>query len=259
MTAFLHDLAGAGGFLGLAGAIAGVAAAGFLRGFVGFGAALIAIPVLSIVYSPTIAVVIAFVSGLPTVLQMLPMAVRHAERPFVAPIAVAAFLAAPLGTYVLATADPELMRIAIAVVVLAMCGFLQAGWRLARRPGLATLAAAGAVAGLIQGAAGVGGPPAVAMALSRPGAAATQRANVIAAVTALSLATALPLWSLGLFTREALVLSLIYVPIHFFAAILGARNFHIGGQRWYRAIAMATMVAVGLFTLAFALKGYVFG
>lgn len=259
MTELLQELTGAGGGWGLAGAILGVAAAGFLRGFVGFGAALVAAPVLSVVYAPKIAVVIAFVSGLPTVLQMLPVSIRRAERPFIAPIAVAAFLAAPFGAYVLATTDPEPMRIAIAVLVLAMCAFMHAGWRLTRRPGVATLAAAGAVAGLIQGAAGIGGPPAVAMALSRPGAPDTQRANVIAAVTALALSTALPLWWLGLFTREALALSLIYVPIHFCAALLGARYFHIGGQRWYRAAAMATMVAVGLFTLFFAVRGYLVG
>lgn len=250
------DIAGAAGAWGLLGASAAVFLAGFMRGFVGFGAALVVVPVLSVVFSPSVAVPIAFLSGLPSVLQLLPTAVRHAERAFVGPIAIAAFVTAPLGTLVLASADPALLKIGIAGVVLAMAAFLASGWRLTRRPGRPALFATGALAGFIQGVAGVGGPPAVAAALARAGDETAQRANVIAAVTALACSTAIPLWRLGLLTPDVFWLALLFTPIHSGAAWLGARRFDRGGQRHYRVAALATLAAVGVFTLVLALRDY---
>lgn len=256
MFEILATLAGPAGPPALAAAAAAVFLAGFLRGFVGFGAALITVPALSLIFSPAIAVPIAFLSGLPSVLQLLPTAIRHAERPFVWPVAVAAFLAAPFGTWLLVIAEPGLLKIVIAVAVLAMTAFLHRGWKLATRPGRPTLFAAGAVAGLIQGVAGIGGPPVVAMALSRPGEARVQRANVIAAVTALAFSTALPLWRLGLFTEQVLWLGFVFVPIHMAAACLGARFFDRSGHKHFRRAALLALAAIGLFTLAIALRDY---
>lgn len=255
----LTHLAGPAGLPGLVGAGAAVLLAGFLRGFVGFGAALIAVPSLSLVFSPAVAIPIACLSGLPSVIQFLPTAIRHADRPFVAPMALAAFLAAPLGTWLLVSAAPELVRIGIGVTVLAMAAFLHRGWRLTRRPGKLLLLAVGGAAGFIQGIAGVGGPPVVAVALSRAGDAVTQRANVIAAVTALALSTVLPLWRLGLFTEEVLWLSLVFVPLHTGAAWLGARFFRHSGDRHFRAAALLTLSAIGAFTLAISLRDYLAG
>lgn len=258
MLELLETGTAAAGPLGFAAATAAMLLAGFLRGFAGFGAAMIVVPVLSIVYAPVVAVPIAFLSGLPAVLHMLPTAVRHAERQFIAPIAVAAFALTPLGTWALAIAPAGPMKVAVAIAVLAMVWFMRRGWRLEQRPGRWALASAGGVAGLIQGAAGIGGPPVVAMALASADDPVRQRANVIAAVTALSLATALPLWRLGLFTHEVLALSLLFVPAHTLAAWLGARWFERGGHRHYRQAALAILFAVGLITLAIALHGQFF-
>ena len=77
MQAALDAFPGAAGWDGFALAVAAVLLAGFLRGFTGFGAALIVVPALSAIYSPTVAVPIAFLSGLPSVFQLLPTVIRH--------------------------------------------------------------------------------------------------------------------------------------------------------------------------------------
>ena len=76
--------------------VAGVATfvGGFMRGFVGFGGALISILVVSVLIGPRAAVAIAAISGLPAMLQLLPAAIRHSERASVIPFALATFLAA---------------------------------------------------------------------------------------------------------------------------------------------------------------------
>lgn len=236
-----------------------VTIAGLLRGFVGFGAALITVPVFSLVLGPQAAIAVNNVMGLPAVFQLLPEAIRRAERPLVVPVCLATFLAAPVGTWALVAADPALMTVAISVLVLLMVAILASGWRLRGRIGLGKLIAAGVAGGLVQGAAGVGGPPVVAVALSRPGEAAQQRANVLALMTAVSLSSVLPLFYYGLFTRQTVVIGLVLVPIYSVATALGARYFALGGQRHYRRAALATLAAISLATLAASLRAYLKG
>ena len=236
-----------------------VTIAGLLRGFVGFGAALISVPVFSLVLGPHAAIAINNVMGLPAVFQLLPEAIRRAERPVVVPMCVATFLATPIGTWLLVVADPALMTVAISVLVLVMVAVLGSGWRLRGRIGLGKLIAAGVAGGLVQGVAGVGGPPVVAVALSRPGEASQQRANVLGLMTAISLSSVLPLLYYGLFTRQTVLIGLLLIPFYSAATALGARYFAHGGQRHYRRAALATLAAVGIATLFAALRNYLEG
>jgi uncharacterized protein len=227
--------------------------AGFLRGFVGFGAALIIIMVLSVVFGPVVAVPVAVLSGVPSTLQLLPAAVRHAERSFVVPFAVASIAAAPVGAWILVTSDPSAIRILISLFVLSMVVLLQRGWRLSRQPGPGLMGGAGVVAGLIQGAAGVSGPLAVALALSRPGEPHRQRANVIGTVTALTVCSVVPFIFLGLFTLEVIVIGLAVMPLYSGSTWLGARLFTEPNQRFFRPVALAALAAIGVVTLILAI------
>ncbi len=235
---------------------AAVLLAGFLRGFVGFGAALISVPVLSLILGPHAAIAVSNVMGLPAVVQLLPEAIRRAERPVVLPICLAIFLATPVGTWLLVIADPAVMKIAISGVVLVMVAILASGWRLKGDVGTAKLLTAGLVGGLVQGAAGVGGPPVVAVALSRPGPAVQQRANVLALMTAISLSSILPLLYYGLFTRQTVIVGLLLVPLYSGATALGSRYFALGGQAYYRRAALAVLAVIAVATLAGSVWSY---
>jgi uncharacterized protein len=240
----------------LAVVLAAVTIAGLLRGFVGFGAALISVPVFSLVLGPHAAIAVNNVMGLPTVFQLLPEAIRRAERPVVLPICAATFLATPIGTWALVVVDPALMTVAISALVLLMVAFLASGWRLKGHIGKGKLITAGVAGGLVQGVAGIGGPPVVAVALSRPGEPAQQRANVLALMTAISLSSVLPLLYYGLFTRQTVVIGLVLIPVYSAATALGARFFALGGQRHYRRAALGTLAAVGIATLIASLRAY---
>jgi uncharacterized membrane protein YfcA len=205
---------------------------------------------------PREAVAIAALSGLPPMLQLLPAAIRSAERPFVVPFGLATFIGAPLGTWMLVSIEPELMKIAIALFVLAMVGLLARGIRLSFGDGPLGYAGAGAITGWIQGIAGVGGPPSVALALARGGEPAQQRANVIGAVTALNFCTLVPLWWHGLFTREVIVMGLLFIPLYSAGTWLGQRYFSEQGQRHYRKAALLALAGIGVLTLAKALWDY---
>jgi uncharacterized membrane protein YfcA len=240
-------------------AIAAVLVGGFLRGFVGFGAALVIVPVLSLAYGPLVAIPALTVIGIPTLVQLLPDAIRHSERRIVVPMSAAILLSAPLGTWVLVSVAPALMKMVISALVIGLVGMLARGWKLDGDVDRPVLILAGAAGGLVQGVAGVGGPPVVAIALSRPGSPTEQRGNVLALMTAISLASLAPLSFFGLFTREAVVLGLVLLPVYGAAILVGSRYFSGGGKRHFRHAAIGLLLVIGVTTFAIALTNYVSG
>ena len=111
----------------------------------------------------------------------------------------------------------------------------------------------------MQGCAGIGGPPVVAIALSRPGSAHTQRANVIGVMTAVALSAIPPLAWYGLYTVEVLIVGGLLIPVSYVGTLIGARYFQYGGHRLYRRAALATLLAVGSATLVAAVRDVLAG
>lgn len=241
--------------------VAGIATfvGGFMRGFVGFGGALISILVVSLLIGPRAAVAIAAISGIPAMFQLLPAAIKHSERQFVIPFGLATLLSAPLGTMVLISLDQALMKMAIATFVLLMVVNLWRGWSLSAGGGTTGSVAAGAISGFIQGAGGIGGPPAVTMALSRPGTPQTQRANTIGAVSGLNICALGPLWYFGLFTPQVILFACLMTPTYSVGTWLGSRYFATGGQEHFRSSALILLAIIGAVTLAISTKDYVTG
>jgi uncharacterized membrane protein YfcA len=226
-----------------------VALAGFLRGFIGFGAALVSIPVISLVFGPQLALPIVTIMGIPSVLQLLPDAVRHSELPIVMPISFAVFLGTPIGTLVLVSVDPDLMKIVISLLVILMVGFLTLGWQLNQQVHPSILLLSGFTGGLIQGAAGIGGPPVVAIALSRAGSPDRQRGNVLAVMTAIVLSSVLPLYYYGLITLQVIAIGLVLFPIYSISTWIGSRYFGTGGRHHFRRAALFVLAVIGISTL----------
>jgi uncharacterized membrane protein YfcA len=245
--------------MGLAAVACAAIIGGFMRGFVGFGGALVSVPMLTLVFGPRDAVAISSLIGLPAMLQLLPQAVRHGEREIVLPTSFAVLAAAPIGSWLLVSVDPHLMSIVISLLVVGMIPLIARSRTYRPQVKLPGLIAAGMASGIIQGTAGIGGPPLVAVALARGGSVETQRGNVLALVTTISLATLVPLAYFGAFTRHVIVVALLMLPVYFVATSFGSRYFARGGQRHFRSAALMTLLAIGLFTLINSVRTYLTG
>ena len=261
MLEHITSLIGNVSLIALAVAAASVIIAGFLRGFVGFGGALAMVMILSVVLGPLTAVPISSLSGVPATFQLLPSVLRDADRRFVLTFGIVSIIVAPFGAFVLVSADQDIMKMAISGFVLVMVVMLYREWRLAHRFGKmgGVTVSAAIAAGLIQGAAGVGGPPAVVVALARGGSATTQRANVLGAVTSLNVCAWIPFWYFGLYTHDVVVISLIVIPLYMLTTWAGARLFSAGGMRHYRNVALLALAVIGVATFAVAVRGYLVG
>ncbi|MEO8531275.1 MAG: sulfite exporter TauE/SafE family protein [Deltaproteobacteria bacterium] len=223
--------------------------AGTARGFSGFGAALIFIPIASALTSPAFAApVLLVIDGIMT-LPMVAPAFRLADRREVFTMAIGSIVAVPLGAWALSVMDPLVLRWAISALAVAMLGLIASGWRFRGEPHVAGMIGVGAVSGIFSGAAQIGGPPVVAWFTGRNNATARLRANIIlffAIGSVLTLASYL--WR-GLFSREVLLAALVTGPAYGLGLWLGARAFIFASPALFRRICLGLIgvaILIGL-------------
>jgi uncharacterized membrane protein YfcA len=156
----------------------------------------------------------------------------------------------PLGIALLTRLPADLMRFAIAAVVLFAVLALWGGFRFHTMPGRVTSLAVGALSGLLNGAAAMPGPPVILLYLSGPTAVAVGRASLVmffffsAAIgTALAVAE-------GLITGPTLML-----PALVLGNRLGDRGFDRSSPQAYRRVAFGSLLAIALIALVRSLAG----
>jgi uncharacterized membrane protein YfcA len=221
-------------------AVAGAAAlAGLVRGFSGFGGAMVFMPIASLLYEPKLAAILLFIADDIAALAMLPDAARRCVWREVLPLAAAAVLAVPFGVALLVVADADVMRWVICGVILLAVGLMAAGWRYTGRLGLPATLGTGALAGLSGGAAALPGPPVVLLWLGGQGNAATVRANLIVFFGFTATATGIAYWWGGLFTQTSLLMSLPLIPAYLLPLSLGSRLFARASEQQFRRAALA--------------------
>ena len=165
--------------LNLAVALLVAIAAGMAHGFTGFGGALVAMPLYAVLFGPVEALAILVFAGVVGSAQLTVRAARIVRWPHVIPMMVAAIIFTPLGVFSLVTVDPDLIRRAIGLLVLAGALVIGFGWTYKGPRNTASGAVAGALAGYLTGSTGMGGPPLAAYMLAFPDPADVQRANIV--------------------------------------------------------------------------------
>jgi len=224
-------------------------AASLIRGFSGFGAGLVYMPVAAACFGPRIAAGTLFVIDTLLILPFIPPAMRIVDWREILPLGAGAVLAVPLGTYVLLVADPTLLRWGLSLAVLAAVALLASGlrYRGPTRPGLSALV--GALAGFLSGAVQIPGPPVLLYWLGRDVVSATMRANAIVFFCFTTAVSGLAFLAGGIFTTEVLVLSAALFPVYALGIFLGGRLFGLAGEATYRRVAYASILFVALATL----------
>jgi len=234
----------------LALALGAVALAGLVRGFAGFGSAMVMTPPLAALYGPGVAVPIGLLLELLLTAPLLPGAARLVDWRRIGLLAGSAATTVPLGTLVLTRLHPEALRLAISAVILAFVIILAFGWRYTGKPHRAVAVAAGAASGLLTGAAGIGGPPIVFYVLSGPDPAGRARASFITYFAIVDLvAVAASAWA-GLLSADVARHAALFTPAFLGAAWLGARSFGRAPEGVYRWAALGILVVVALASLA---------
>jgi uncharacterized membrane protein YfcA len=233
------------GSFGVAAAVALLA--GFLRGFVGVGSGMLMAPVFAILFGPLQTVGMVIMLDALVTAQLLPSVYRLIEWRIVVPMAAAAALFMPVGTWLLMSIDTRIMARAIAFIVLIFVLVLMSGWRYRGSKRFGTTLGVGCISGVLIAATSMGNPPVIVYFLSGPDTAAVNRAN-FTGYFAVTLATLLVMMAArGLIDGATALRSALLVPVFAGAAWLGAKYFYKSTDRRYRQVALGLLLCVALY------------
>lgn len=232
------------------GLIAGVAAcifaAALLRGLTGFGFAIAAVPLLSLLLPPVLAVPFVICLQFLGNLFEIRSSVQEGHWPSLRWLILGALIGIPVGVFALSLLSASTARLGIAAATAAAVLMLTRHIALAAVPNLKVAFPAGILAGLFSGLAGMPGPPVIAFYMASPVSRVAMRASLnifflANAVIALASAFALKLvnWDIAVYTLLAL-------PLMFLGQRIGLRYFHRGSDRTHRMIAVCALAAIAV-------------
>jgi uncharacterized protein len=221
--------------------------AGMARGFSGFGAALIFVPLASRLIGPHQASPVLLITDAIVALPLIWSAWGKAEKRDVALMAVGGLVGAPLGTWILKTGDTLTLRWLIAGLTAAMLALLLSGWRYHGKPKPALTIGVGSISGLFSGIAQIGGPPVVAYWLGQNARADVMRASTILFFAVGSTTSMVSYGVAGLLTYDVAKLALMVLPFFALGLWLGTRMFRLASEQTFRRICFA-LITLALVT-----------
>jgi uncharacterized membrane protein YfcA len=213
------------------------------RGFSGFGSAMIFMPLASSVVGAQLASPLLLLIDFLTTLTLIPNAVQRADKRDVGIICIGALIGIPLGTMVLALADPLLVRWIIAMLIIALLLLLMSGWRFRGRPTIPLTMSVGFTGGFFGGLAQAGGPPVVLYWLRETAVAAVTRANIILFFAISDVLIVVSYFFGGLWTATVVGLAVVTGPLFGLGLWIGSKLFGVASDETFRRICYA-LIAV---------------
>lgn len=154
--------------------------AGVIRGYSGFGFAMVAVTGLSLAFPPAVAVPVVLILEVLASLKLIPKVRRDVDWRSLRWLLAGAFPATPVGVYLLATVPARPLQLAISLIVIIAAILLLYGWVWKKMPGTPLIFGTGLACGLLNGAAAIGGPPVILFYTATPAGVAVSRASIIA-------------------------------------------------------------------------------
>ena len=232
-----------------------VFASGVIRGYTGFGFAIAAVPLLSLVMPPVDAVPLVLLLNMGAGLLQLRKLWGLAHWSSVRWLLLGMLIGMPLGLYGLATIPADPMRLAIALAVLAAVVLIGGGFRFQVMPGRVTSVAVGALSGVLNGGAAMPGPPVILFYLSGPTAVSVGRASLVMFFFFNAIAGAASAAVGGLLSLHTVLVAALLMPALVLGTRLGDKRYDAAPPEAYRKVALGALLAVALLALARSVGG----
>jgi uncharacterized membrane protein YfcA len=226
----------------------GALAGGFVAGLAGFGTALMTLGIWLYVLPPSVVVPLVLIGSIVAQTSTLPTFWRSIDFKLVWPFLIGGLAGVPVGTVLIARADPGVFKLSVGVLLLIFPTALYfsrspIAWSIGGR--LAD-AAVGFAGGILGGLAGLSGPLPILWASVR-GWGKDERRGVFQTYNWTVLSAALCLQAgTGFITREVMWLALLALPATLFGAWLGARSYHALSDRNFSDIVLGLLFLSGL-------------
>ncbi|SEW00943.1 hypothetical protein SAMN05444851_0840 [Aliiroseovarius sediminilitoris] len=227
--------------------------AGLVRGFAGFGTALIFLPVAAQIIDPVWAVTVLIVMDLAGPAPAIPRALKDGHLKDLMRLVVATALALPFGLVALFAVDPHLFKLAVSVISLIMLAALMTGKRYGGEVTPPVVWTTGGIAGVLGGAAGIPGPPVILLYMASSHPARVIRANTTVYLFFFDLMMLAGFFFAGRLAGMPLILGVIVMLPNLLGNLVGGAVFHPGYESLYRGVAYMIIAASSLSGLYAAL------
>jgi uncharacterized protein len=226
---------------------AGALAGGFVSGLAGFGTALMALGLWLYVLPPTVAVSLTLICSVIGQTATLPSMWRSFDLALVWPFVIGGLLGVPIGTMLVAHADPGVFKLTVGVFLLvfpvALYFCKPMAFNIGGRPADAAIGFAG---GILGGLAGLSGPLPILWASIR-GWGKGERRGIFQMFNWTVLFAALCLQAAdGHVGRDVLWLAALALPGTIIGTWLGARLYHALDDRNFRDVVLGLLFLSGV-------------
>lgn len=221
---------------------------GLVRGFTGFGFAMVFVPVAAAAVGPAAAVGLIWVVDAPFSLWFGARSAPRAVWREVVPLLTGSTLLLPVGVQLLTHLDPTLTRWITAGAILMALAALVSGWRYKGEPSLPLSLATGGASGLASGFAALGGMPLAVFWLASQRASARQvRDNLMAYFGLSTLVSGVVFTATGVLTGPRFAEAVPLLLPYGLGLWIGSHGFRRASDRMFRTVAYAViLVAVCL-------------
>lgn len=220
-----------------------IGAAGLVRGFTGFGTAMIFVPVGAQFLPAADVVFLMVLMGVFSTITLFPQAWSTADKAEVGALAMAAAVTVPAGLWVMSQLDALTLRWLAAAVIGVTLTAVISGWRWQGRLGWPGRFAIGGAAGAVGGMTGLTGPVIIVFYLANVRDVARVRANTIVFLAALDVVIAANLIFGGMASLKAVGLACLLGVPYVITTLTGKALFDPGFDKLYR---FASYSVIGL-------------
>lgn len=226
-----------------------VAVAGVVRGFSGFGTAMIVGPVAAAAYNPQAAVVIILIIDALPILPLVVPALRKVDMREIAPVVAGYALALPLGIWFLVTWEPTPLRWFMSIVIFIVVAVLWSGWHYRGPRTVPVRLGVGGVAGFLGGSTSASGPPVILYWMALRTGAGQVRANLLVFLMATEILAFVGFFLSGLLTGPAVSVGIVASPVYLVALLVGARLFGLASEVTYKRIALIIVLVAAVLAM----------
>ncbi len=224
--------------------------AGFVQGLTGFGSALVAIPLLSLIIDIKAAVPLCILNGLVITIYLALHLRRHLDRRKILPLVLGSIPGVVVGATLLKRVDSDIIRFCIGLLLVSYSLY-----NLLARPRPFGLARGwGWVAGFLTGAIGAafsaGGPPAIVYSTLAGWKKEEIRATLSGFFVANGIVTAAVHALTGVSSLATVQLFFVTAPFVLLGTALGSRVTSRIDQRIYLRIIFAFLVVMGIMMMS---------
>ncbi len=219
---------------------------GIVRGFSGFGTALVFLPLATPFLGPFGALIGLTIMDIFGPLPNLRRAWRAVDRGDLARLLLGCALVLPVGLWVLTQVEPEVFRYAVSFLALFMLAILILGLRYQGRVRRAMVTAIGGAAGFLGGVAGLPGPAVILFYMSRPLPVEVIRATILLFLFGFDFLIFGFLSILERVTLDSVILGLALSVPNLLGNWLGGWLFNPEKEKLYRAAAYVVIALAAL-------------